>query len=274
MKNKINNFLAIFCLILTVLACGDEKPDDIEQSKPAEITDERCQKDGEKNGEDEVDCVIVDNKEPNNSPNKPDTPNTVGIELLHQYLPKKCYKSISSSGSVSFEHWTDEHSLNDRNFTLTYTIDSSKFSYSGSVINYTTGFFLADYEKATEIIYTGRQGSLSGYRFWYYDPDDGHRVDWIFSENTQPAPKSGYYEFETYCPDLLLDTFRNPAWSLKMVELDGKNVLYAETFKSGLGRQWWFNLKPFYKVKEINTASSEGHREVATWIYKDVKITE
>ncbi len=193
-------------------------------------------------------------------------------EVLKKYFPKKCYKSISRSGSVSFEHWTDEHSLNDRNFTLTYTIDSKKFSYSGSVINYTTGFFLADYEKVTEIQYTGRQGSISGYRFWYYD--DGHRVNWNFSEETQPAPKIGYYKFETYCPDALWDMFRSPAWSFKMVKLDGKNVLYAETFESGLGRQWWFNLKPFYIVKEINTASSGGHKEVATWIYKSVNVEE
>ncbi len=99
---------------LNLAACGENKPADsgekavTTQAKPAETTDERCQKDGENNAEqDGEDCVVVDSKKPDSPPNKPDE--LKGQALLQKYAPKACYKSVSLTTTVTAGGMSSTH---------------------------------------------------------------------------------------------------------------------------------------------------------------------
>ncbi|PID66487.1 MAG: hypothetical protein CR975_02770 [Gammaproteobacteria bacterium] len=252
MGNKAKNLLAILCLIFVVSACSDEKPDDTERSKPTASTDKRCQKDtekgSEKNEEDEVDCVVVNNKKPD-TPDKSDDSKLKGQDLWNKYAPKECYESIISSGTMHVEaKCSNGYSINDGTFTHIITSDSDKLSMSGKA---TTEEGTCPFS-STELHFKGRTGSYSG-----------HICGQPLSNSTTPKTN------ENHCVGKAGDYS-----IIKLDKLNGKEVLYTEYQEEGWTDKAWYNLKPFYRVKEVQLDNKGGCKETGTWIHTNVKINE
>ncbi len=259
MKNKINNLLAILCLIFVVSACNDEKPDDTEQSKPTASTDKRCPKDAEKgsekNEEDEVDCVVVDKKKPDKSDDS-NKPNTVDKKLLLKYLPKKCYKSVSSSGTIYAESWVfGEVNINNEKFTQFDTPDSARLEKNGTVTYRGETCSSSD----LEIFFANKPGYVKS-----LSNCDSQSITF-----EMPPQGSALMSQRLYC-----EGYGDDFYNIKIVNYEGRDVLYAESTSPKGKSKIWHNLEPFHLIKRTSTWSVENGHGFNTWIWTDVKINE
>ncbi len=161
------------------------------------------------------------------------------LGLWHQYAPKECYESLSSSGTA---HSADV----SLRFTLISTRDSSKMSYSG-----TSGDCVI--HSAVQISFKDKPG-LS----WGKGSCADKPVSW-----SDPLPPSGH---ENICY-----AKKEGVSNVKLTMLNEKQVLYAEfPTVNGLTKVW-YNLEPFHPVQEYTISPGQSN---TTWTHTNVKINE
>ncbi len=142
-----------------------------------------------------------------------------GRALLRKYAPKECYKSVSSTNTVIAGGSSSTHEqYADLRLKTFVTIS---YLPNGCVL-----------------------------KSWHHPDRQGQELANAACSSLGIIPKptlpDTFFRSKFYCPETL-DVYRN----IKMTKLEGKDAIYAETSIQNARAEVWFNLKPFYMIKDI-----------------------